>query len=61
MPKHIKEVLENCINYDVIVGYESPNNDCLTQILIKFYHTITKLYQNQSIHSDGNHLSFLFD
>jgi hypothetical protein len=37
MPKHIKEVLENCINYDVIVGYESSNNDCLTQILIKFY------------------------
>ena len=37
MPKHIKEILENCINYDVIVGYESPNNDCLTQILIKFY------------------------
>lgn len=37
MQKHFKEVLDSCTNYDLIVNYNIPNNDKLSQILIKFY------------------------
>lgn len=37
MSNHLKEVLENCLNYDTIVNYSTSDSDYLSQILIKYY------------------------
>lgn len=36
MNNHLKEVLENCVNYDFIINHITDNDE-LSKILIKFY------------------------